>query len=202
MHVYFAPGLHEEATFLKQVIEKTFAAEVVLVEGEKLEYFKQNDIVGGLEVQDHVGGEFELVLTEREMYSQGAVSKSDDYVYGYASDSGLFYFSVARLRSKGDTPVAAVEIPQAQYEARLAYTVVHELGHWLVKDQRHFQKYTYTNPETGHENDNGWHCINPGCLMRAVDDLAMLDTRLNETRAFCEQCRESLFLKSGRPLLP
>lgn len=202
LKLYFEPGLAEEAAFLRGATGQIFHTDVLLSEGEKREYYKPNTLVGGFEIYEHVGKEGEIVLTHKDLFVSGATSAHDDYMYGYASDSGLFYFSVARLRSRDDTPCPDLQINRPQYEKRLCYIVVHELGHWFVKDQRHYEKYFYTNPATGHKQDNGWHCTQDGCVMRAVDDLAMLDARATSEPAFCATCAKSLRTVSGMPVLP
>lgn len=88
-----------------------------------------------------------------------------------------------------------MKISKSKYKKRLEFIVVHELGHYLVKNQRHYKNAIYQNLETKHKVNMGMHCPNNKCVMFRILDLKSLDKNIktNYKNFFCVKCLSNNF---------
>lgn len=191
MTILFEKGLKSEADFFKKVIRKIFVISAGSIVSETKTYFKYNRTVKGYEPERVKSKIKHVILTKKDLFIPNAKSKEDDYIYGYSTGKGLFFISGVRLKGKSDNPTTHLSIPRTQYYKRLKNILLHELGHELIKNQKHYKNYVIINPKTGYRTPTGKHCPNEQCIMSQVEDLEMLDAHIRKSYKdyFCRKCK-------------
>lgn len=188
MNLFYERGLKKDAEYLERNIEEVFGIEIEIGLAGKLP-LKYNKRVDGYEPAGGNG----IFLIQKDLFMPGARSSEDDYIYGYASGDA-FFISVARLKSRKDEPSKKLEVSKLKYYQRIKWVAIHELGHELIKNQKHYKEYVITNPITKYKTKTGKHCTDPKCIMSQADDLKMLDNKIKQTYdgKFCEKCKISI----------
>jgi predicted Zn-dependent protease len=195
MHILFESGLSAEANFFVRAIKGVFGLDSTIQQKEVPSLFKYNGVVQGYETRTPKHNSRKVILTNKDLFGSEATSKEDDYFYGIAQNN-IFFVSPTRLKGNTDTPTAQPTISESKYLGRLKHVLIHELGHFLVKDQKHYKDYVIVNPTTGHKTPTGMHCTDKRCVMSQFEDLKMLDSHISKSypKLFCHICLGELEL--------
>ncbi len=190
MIILFEDKLKNEALILKEIVEKVFGIKCKTKNRNFVDLFKFRKDLEGYEIQIIKKFKNKILLTDKNIFPYKSTSKEDDWVFGFATNKRQFIISVARLRTNSDNPSKILKISKTKYKKRIQFIVIHELGHWLVKNQKHYKRFIYENPETRHKTDLGMHCPNNRCMMSEVVDVIDLDKhiKINCKNFFCKKC--------------
>ena len=192
MDIYYESGLKDEAKLASSSVTRVFLTNANIIEKDRSQFLRFNKLVNGYELQGLNNQELSLTLTTKDLFNPESTSREDDYLYGFAYHAS--WVSVCRLRSIDDQPVSKVTVAKEIYQKRFDHVLIHELGHVLVQNQKHYQDYVITNTKTGHKTNTGEHCLDKRCVMSQIEDLNILDAHV-KTRYpdyFCGQCRSSI----------
>ena len=191
MIILFENGLEEEASIIKEVIEKVYSTRCQVKKGRASGLFRFNKRLNGYEIQIIRKLRNNIILTDKDIFPYKSTSKEDDWVFGFATKQKQFIISVARLKTNYDSSSKALKISKSKYKKRIELIVVHEFGHWLIKNQKHYKQFILKNPETGHETELGMHCLDNKCVMSEFVDVKDLDkhVKMNYNGFFCKKCR-------------
>ncbi|MBI4451209.1 hypothetical protein HY642_04500 [Candidatus Woesearchaeota archaeon] len=195
MIVLYEKGLKNEAEIVRAAIESFFGIPCTTKQGSALGAHTFNKKLNGYELLTTKKFQKVSILTSKDIYQPGSISPEDDWVFGYATKNKQFIVSIARLKSKTDAPSKRLQVPFSKYAGRLPFIILHELGHWLVKEQAHFKKFVWQNPETGYHTELGYHCPDKRCIMAEFIDVEDLDKhiRTNYKKKFCRKCASNGF---------
>lgn len=185
IEILHEPKLKAEAMIVRHIIKKAYGLDVSIKNGFTKGLFKFQKKLDGYAVQKCKKYKDYLVLTSKDIFLNNAKSKQDDWIFGIRTKQGVIIVSNNRLKTQN----------KKLYKKRIGYIVIHELGHALVKNQKHYKNYYSINPATGYKVNLGKHCINKRCIMSEIDDLKELDyhLRINYRQRFCKTCKLSFF---------
>jgi predicted Zn-dependent protease len=190
MIILFDDTLNSEASIIKNIVEKVFGIKCKTKKEDFSELFEFKKNLGGYEIQITKKYKNKILLTEKNIFTYKSTSKEDDWVFGFATNQKQFIISVARLKTNSDKPSKVLKISKNKYKSRIEFIVIHELGHWLVKNQKHYKRFIYKNPKTEHKTDLGMHCSDNKCIMSEFVDIKDLDKhiKINYKNFFCKKC--------------
>jgi len=182
--ILFEPNLLKEAKIASSIIKKIYKTDSILRKGFAKKLFKFKKILGGYEIQKSEDFKNYVILTKKDIFLNGAKSKEDDWIFGIATKQKNFIISTNRLHINN----------QKQYKKRLEHIVIHELGHIIIRNQKHYHNYISVNSQTGYRVNLGKHCLNQKCIMSEVDDIKDLDKhiKINFKQKFCKLCKINL----------
>jgi len=190
MRILFEDRLDNEAKIIQEVIEKVFNINCEIQKGDFSKMLKFKESLGGYEIQVVKKFRNDIILTNKDLFPYGSASKDDDWVFGFASRQKQFFTSVARLKTNSDNPSKILRISKDKYRKRIEFIISHELGHWLIKRQKHYKEFVLRNPKTGHKASLGMHCPDNKCIMSEFVNVKDMDKhiRMNYKNLFCRRC--------------
>lgn len=190
MKIYFEDNLDDEALIVKNIVKDIFNLKCEIKKKHSSRLFKFRKKLKGYEVQITRQFKNAIILTNKDIFPYKSTSKEDDWIFGIATNNKQFIISFARLKTNSDSPSKMLKIPKKKYKARIEFIAIHELGHWLVKNQNHYKSFILDNPETGHKIDLGMHCLDNNCIMSEFNSVKELDKHIktNHKNLFCEKC--------------
>lgn len=107
-----------------------------------------------------------IVLTERDLFDIDPECEQPSWLYGDVNGN-VQTTSTRRIRTWDGSPSEEIEVPEDFYLKRILSTVIHEMGHDIVKG-KHFKEALSVNAKTGEEYPLGPHCDDPRCVMYEV----------------------------------
>ena len=190
MIVLFENKLNDEALIIKEIIEKVFDIKCKTKNGDFENLFKFSKCLNGHEIQITKKFKNKILLTKKDIFSHKSTSKENDWVFGFATKQKQFIISVARLKTNSDDPSIILKISKNKYKKRIEFIIIHELGHWLVKNQSHYKEFILKDSKTGHKTNLGMHCPDDKCIMSEFVDIKDLDKhiKINYKKFFCKKC--------------
>lgn len=190
MMILFENKLDNEAFAITEIVEKVFNVKCKTKNRNFANLFNFKRDLNGYEIQVTKKFKNKILLTNKDIFPYKSTSKEDGWVFGFATNQKQFIISVSRLKTNSDNPSKLLRIPKIKYKKRIQFIVIHELGHWLIKNQKHYNRFIYENPETGRKTDLGMHCPDNQCVMSEFVDVKDLDKhiKINYKNVFCKKC--------------
>jgi len=190
MRILFEDNLNNEAGIIQKIVKNVFNIDCEIKKGNFSKLLKFKKSLEGYEIQIAKRFRDDIILTSKDLFPYGSNSKEDDWVFGFASKQKQFFISVARLKTNSDNPSKKLEISKKKYQKRIEFIILHELGHRLIKKQKHYKEFILTNPKTEYRSSFGMHCPDNKCIMSEFIDIRDMDKhiKMNYKSLFCRRC--------------
>ncbi len=183
LSVDYDPYIRKEGLIVADIIKKIFGYKVSVRKKEHQDFLEFDEEFGIYRVNFPAKVVNTVYVTGNQILS--AYPKSvEDFCYGVSSPkTKSVIISLARLRGLKGEDSSVLRVSKKEYERRIKNLTVHEVGHWAVKNQDHFDDYAKSI------FDQGAHCRDPKCVMHPGATMA----KSNIYRKFlCPLCFSNL----------
>lgn len=181
--VDYDPYIRKEAQVVADIIKKIFGYKVSLRKKEHQDFLEFEEEFGIYRVNFPKDVAKTVYVTGNQLLS--AYPKSvEDFCYGVSSPkTKSVIISLARLRGLKGEDSSILRVSRKEYERRIKHLTAHEVGHWAVENQYHFDDYAHSI------FDQGPHCKDPRCVMYPGATMAKSSIY---RKFFCPLCIKNL----------
>lgn len=179
----YDPYLKKEALIVKEIIQKILNYQVTLKQKQHQDFLEFHPEYGVYRVNFPTNIENTIYLTGNQILQTYGKS-AEDFCYGVSNPkTKSVILSLARLRGLKGEDSSLLKVSFKEYERRLKHLTVHEIGHWAVLNQDHFDDFANSI------FDQGPHCRDPRCVMYPGATIVKSKTYRNY---FCPSCIKKL----------